>query len=133
MAKFDGKDQEFIFGAFTIPAGHITNIEWPRSRDEIDLTGATQDDKEFAPSERSGVVTINCWDDLADTIRDAFEATTGIQTGQWFRQGNTSGKPKRTSSMFVTNISDPLPHNQGAALTITLRVTGAVTNTTISP
>lgn len=133
MPKFDGKDQEFIFGAFTIPAGHIINIEWPRSRDEIDLTGATQDDKEFAPSERSSTVTINAWDDVADTIRAAFEATSAAATGQWFRQGNTSGKPKRTASMFVTQISDPLPHNQGAALTITLRVTGAVTNTTVSP
>ena len=133
MAKFDGKDQVLKFGAFTVPAGHLTNVEWPRQRDEIDLTGAEQDDKEFAPSERSGTITVNCWDDAADTIRAAFEANTAAATAEWYRQGNTSGKPKRSATAFVTNISDPLPHNQGAALTVTLRVTGAVTNTTVSP
>lgn len=133
MAKTgDGKDQAFIFGAFTIPAGHITSIEWPRTRDEIDLTGATQDDKEFIPSERSGTITINCWDDAAETIRAAFEADSAVATAQWFRQGNSSGKPKKSASAFVTNISDPMPHNQGAALTITLRITGATTHSTVA-
>ena len=50
MAKFDGKDMAFKFGSFTIPAGHLVSVDWPRSRGEIDVTGATQDDKEFLPS-----------------------------------------------------------------------------------
>ncbi len=133
MAKLgDGKDQVFKMGAYTVPAGHLTNVEWPRSRDEIDLTGAEQDDKEFVPSERSSTITVNMWDDAADAIRAAFENTTAAATVEWYRQGNTTGKPKRSASAFVTNISDPLPHNQGAALTVTLRVSGAVTQSTVA-
>lgn len=130
--KFHGKNQVFKFGSFTIPAGHITSVEWPRQRDEIDLTGAEQEDKEYDFTERSGTITINCWDDDDDTIRAAFEATTAKATAEWYRLGNSSGKPKRSSSAFVTSISDPLPHNQGAALTIALRVDGAVTNSTVA-
>jgi hypothetical protein len=133
MAKLgDGKDQVFKKGSYTVPAGHLTNVEWPRSRDEIELTGAEQDDKEFIPSERSSTITVNMWDDAADAIRAEFENNTAAATVEWYRQGNTTGKPKRSASAFVTNISDPLPHNQGAALTVTLRVTGAVTQSTVA-
>lgn len=132
MAKQDGKDQVFKFGAFTIPTGHLTSVEWPRARDEIDLTGAGTDDKEFAPSERSSTITVNCWDDVAETIRAALENSTAEATAYWYRQGNSSGKPVKSASAFVTNFSDPMPHNQGAALTITFRINGAVTNGTVA-
>lgn len=133
MAKFDGKDISFKFGSFTFAAGSLVSVDWPRSRDELDATGATQDDKEFFPSERSSQVTINAWDDVADTIRAAFEYTTAEQTGDFWILGNTSGKPKRSASMFVTSISDPVTHNAMVPITIQLRVNGAVTPSTVSP
>ena len=133
MAKFDGKNQSFKFGSFTFPAGYLVSVDWPRQRDELDLTGATQNDKEFVPSERSSTITVNAWDDVAGTIRAAYENTTAEAAATYWPQGNTSGKPKRDAQAFVTNISDPLTHNQGAAITITLRVNGAVTPSTVSP
>lgn len=132
MAKYDGKDIALKFGSFTFPAGTLVSVDWPRTRDEIDVTGATQDDKEFLPSERSSTVTVNAWDDVADTIRTACENDTSTQTLDFWKQGNTAGKPKRSASAFVTSISDPITHNQGAAITITLRITGAVTASTVS-
>jgi hypothetical protein len=132
MAKFDGKDQAFKFGSFTFAAGTLVSVDWPRQRDELDLTGATQDDKEFVPSERSSTITVNAWDDVADTIRVAFENTTAEATADYWKLGNTTGKPKRSALAFVTNISDPLTHNQGGAITITLRVNGAVTPSTVT-
>jgi hypothetical protein len=131
MAKVnDGKDQVFIFGSFTVPAGHLTSVEWGRTRDEIELTGAEQDDKEFVPSERSSTITLSAWDDVAETIRAAFENTTAAATVQWRRQGTGSGKPQKSASAFVTSISDPMPHNAAPAITVTLRVSGAVTHST---
>jgi hypothetical protein len=132
MAKYDGKNMAFIFGAFTVPAGALVTVDWPRTRDELEATGATQLDKEFYPSERSSQITVNCWDDAAGTIRAAFENTTVEATAQFFPQGNTSGKPKRSASAFVTGVSDPITHNQIAAITITLRVNGAVTPSTVA-
>lgn len=132
MAKYDGKDMAFIFGAFTFPAGTLVTVDWPRMRDELEATGATQDDKEFFPSERSSTITVNAWDDVAGTIRAAMEVTTAEATAQFFPQGNTSGKPKRSASAFVTQVSDPITHNQMAAITITFRVNGAVTPSTVA-
>lgn len=132
MAKYDGKDMAFIFGAFTFPAGALVSVDWPRTRDELDATGATQDDKEFFPSERSSVCTVNAWDDVAGTIRAACEVTTVEATGQFFPQGNTSGKPKRAASMFVTEVSDPVTHNQITPITIKFRINGAVTPSTVA-
>lgn len=131
MAKYDGKDMSFVFGAFTFPAGTLISVDWPRQRDELDVTGATQDDKEFLPSERSSTITVNAWNDVADTIRAALENTTAAATTDFYPQGNTSGKPKRSASAFVTSISDNTTHNQGAPITISLRVSGAVTASTV--
>jgi len=133
MAKFDGKDMSFKFGSFTFAAGSLTSVDWPRSRSEYDATGATQDDKEFFPGERESTITINAWDDVADTIRAAFETTTTEQTCTFWIQGNSSGKPKRDANGFVTNISDPVTHNAMVPITITIRINGAVTPSTVSP
>lgn len=132
MAKFDGKNQAFKFGAFTLPAGALTSVDWPRARGELDATGATQLDKEFFPSERESTITINAWDDVANTIRGAFENTTVEGAAEYWPQGATSGKPKRAANAFVTNISDPLTHNAMAPITITMRVNGAVTASTVA-
>lgn len=132
MAKYDGKDQAFKFGSFTIPAGHIVQTDWPESRDELDVTGATQDDKEFLPSEMSSTVTLNVWADAAMTIADVFKVSTAAATGEFWEQGNTTGKPKKSASMFVTSRSKPVVHNQGVAMTITLRINGATTESTVA-
>lgn len=132
MAKFDGKNVAFKFGAFTFPAGTLTSVDWPRSRSEYDATGATQLDKEFFPGERESTITINAWDDVAGTIRAAFENTTAEGAAEYWPQGATSGKPKRAANAFVTNISDPVTHNAMAPITITLRVNGAVTPSVVA-
>ena len=133
MTKYDGKNMAFIFGAFTFPAGSLISVDWPRNRAEQDVTGATQLDKELLTGERESTITINAWDDAAETIRTAMEVTTAEATAQFFKQGNTSGKPKRSASAFVTSVSDPLTHNAPAPITITLRVNGAVTPSTVAP
>jgi len=130
MAKYDGKDMSFKFGSFTVPAGALTGVDWPDSRDELDATGATQDDKEFFPSERSSQITVNGWDDVGNTIRPAFLVTTAEATCEFYPQGNTSGKPKKSATAFVTQSSFAQVHNQIVPFTITLRVNGAVTHST---
>src|SRR5574343_449009 len=125
--KYDGKNMAFKFGSFTFPAGSLVTVDWPRTRDELEATGATQLDKEFYPSERSATITVNAWDDAAGTIRAAMEYTTAEATAEYWPQGATTGKPKRSASAFVTGVSDPVTHNQITAITISFRVNGAVT------
>lgn len=132
MAKYDGKDMVFKFGAFTVPTGALTVVDWPDERDEIEATGAGQDDKEFLPSERSSQITINGWDDVANTIRTAFLNTTAEATAEFYPQGNTSGKPKKSASAFVKSPSLALTHNAAAPFTVSFRVNGAVTNSTVA-
>lgn len=133
MAKYTGKSMSFKFGALTIPSGDLISVDWPQVRDELEATGATQLDKEYFPSERSSTITINFWDAAAGTNRSPFLTTTAEGAVEFFPQGNTSGKPKLTANAFVTNLSAPLTHNQVAAVTVTLRVNGATTETTVSP
>lgn len=131
MAKYDGKDMALSFGAFDMPSGTLVSVDWPDTRDEIDVTGASQDDKEFLPSERSSTVTINFWDDAGNTIHEAFDPSDAAATLEFFPQGETSSKPKKSASAFVTSRSRPVTHNQGVAGSVTLRISGAITNTTV--
>lgn len=132
--KYDGKDAALKFGSLTIPATHLIGVDWPRSRAELDVTGATQDDKEFLDSERQSTCTVNCWDDLAQTIRAAVLVTTVPTTLDYWAQGNTTGKPKRSAALaFTTSVSDALVHNAAVPITFTLRIDGAITETTVSP
>ena len=129
--KYDGKDAAFKFGAFTVPAGHLIGVDFPRSRAELDVTGATQDDKEWLDGEREATCTLNCWDDLAGTIRAACLVTTVPTTLDYYPQGNTTGKPKRSAALaFSTGVSDPLTHNAAVPITVTFRIDGAITETT---
>lgn len=131
--KYDGKNASLKFGSFTIPAGHLISVDFTRSRAELDVTGATQIDKEFLTSERESTCTVSCWDDILQTIRAPFLVTTVPATLDYWPQGNTSGKPKRSAALaFVTNVSDPLTHNAAGVITITLRIDEAITETTVA-
>lgn len=132
MAKYDGKDMVFKNGAFSFPSGTLVSVDWADQRDELDVTGASQDDKEFLPSERSSQVTVNAWDDAANTICAANEVSDDAATLEFYPQGDTTGKPKRSASGFVTSRSRPVVHNQAAAVTVTYRISGAVTDTTVA-
>jgi hypothetical protein len=132
MTKYDGKSMAFKNGSFTFPSGSLTSVDWAETRDEIDVTGVSQEDKEFLPSERSSVVTVNAWDDSEGTIYDACETVDDAATIEFYPQGNTSGKPKKSASAFVTGRSRPVTHNQGVPITITFRVTGAVTESDVA-
>lgn len=132
MAKYDGKDMVFKHGAFTFPTGTLVSVDWPEQRDELDVTGAAQDDKEFLPSERSATITVNAWDDAANTIHAAAPLNVDSVAIEFYPQGNSSGKPKRAATAFVTSRSRPVTHNQASAITITYRVTGAVTDSTVA-
>ncbi len=132
MTKYDGKDMVFKNGAFSFPSGALVSVDWQEQRDELDVTGASQDDKEFLPSERSGQVTVNAWDDAANTIFAANETSDDSATLEFYPQGNTTGKPKISATGFVTSRSRPVTHNQAAAITITYRITGATTYSTVA-
>lgn len=132
MAKYTGKSMEFKFGTFTIPSGHLTKVEIPRTRDEHEATGAGQLDKEFFPMERSATITVEGWEDAAGTIRTALEYSTSEATFTFFPQGNTSGKPTVTGSAFITQYTSGVTHNQVVPFSVTFRVNGAITFGTVA-
>ncbi len=132
MTKYIANNIAFVWNGFTVPAGALISVDWPKVRDTEDVSGATQDDKEFLTKKRSSTVTVSMWDDVANTIRAAFPHTGAFATGDFYVQGNSSGKPKRSASMAVTNISDPMSHDTGAPITVTFQISGAVTESTVS-
>lgn len=133
MAKYTGKNLAVKVGSTTITSGHLISVELPYSRGEVELTGAGQSDKEFAPMEREATCTINVWDDDTGTIRALFDITASTPTTVYiYPQGATSGKPVISASMFVTGKPVSVTHNQGVATTYTLRVTGAITEGTVA-
>ena len=54
MTKYDGKDMVFKNGAFSFPSGALVSVDWQEQRDELDVTGASQEDKEFCPLNARG-------------------------------------------------------------------------------
>lgn len=131
MAKYDGKNMYFKYNAFVFPSGSLVSVEFPDTRDELDVTGAGQLDKEFLPSESSYTVTISAWDDVANTIYAGFPNKDPERAIEFAPQGITSGKPKKTATAFITSRNrGPVTHNQGVPFTVTLRVNGAITDTT---
>lgn len=131
MAKYTGKNLEFKIDTFTIPPGHLVSVELSLQRGEIEATGAGQLDKEFYPLEREATCTVNVWEDAAGTIRAAFSLSDDAQTISIYPQGNSSGKPVITATAFVTGKPVSVTHNQIVASTYTLRITGAITESTV--
>ena|SRR5690348_10563268 len=132
MTKYISNNIAFVWNGFTVPAGALIGVDWPKVRDVEDVSGATQDDKEFLTKKRSSTVTVSMWDDVANTIRAAMPNTGAFATGDYYPQGNTTGKPKRSASMAVVNVSDPANHDAGAPITVSFQVSGAVTESTVA-
>lgn len=132
MTKYDGKLMELTFDGDAMASNTLVSVDIPESRDELDVTGAGQTDKEFLPSTQSATVTINAWDDVAGVNHDLFAPDSATATLVFYPQGNTTGKPKKTMSAFVTSRARPVNHNQAAALTVTLRVTNGITDGTVA-
>lgn len=129
MAKYTGNDIAVTFGGTSI--SNITSVDIQESRGEYDGTAAGQSDAEYLAGKRNYTVTINFLDDSAEAGFQAFDPTAAEATLVIYPQGNSTGKPSRTMTAFVTARNRPLNHDGLTNVTVQLRVNGAITDATV--
>lgn len=131
MAKYTGKDMVIFFGTVNI-SGQGRQLEIGQSADEIDVTTYGSDDKEFIVGmlEREASLEV-LDDDTSSQIRTVTQAGSSSSL-IWFPQGSVTGKPKFSVGTAVVreqNIS--YPYDDAVMMDLTLRLSGAVTETTV--
>lgn len=132
MAKYLGNDLAVSYGATTVtPANLIKSVEVNRSAETHESSGAGDADKTFLAGKKSATVKIDAWDDAAAaTLRAIFVPATSAELDV-YPQGNSSGKPKLAMTAIVTDLTLGIPNDGVCPVSISLLVSGAITETVI--
>ena len=129
MAKYTGKDMVVKFGTLSV-AGAGRNLEVSQTTDEIDVTTYGSTDKEFIVGFVDRTATMEILDsNSSSTIRTAF-APGSANSLTWFPIGTASGSPKFSGSAIVRESNKSYPYDGAVLLSVTMRLSGTVTETT---
>jgi len=110
----------------------VTSIRWPRSVETHDVTGISHDSKAFFVGLKDGdEVSLECvWDDASDKFEDLFGgtgklgATVALIYGP---AGNTAGQRRLSANAIVKSVERATAVGSTVAGSISLQVTGDVT------
>lgn len=128
MAKYSGKDVVVKFGTFNA-GGYGRSLEVSQSADEIDVTTYGSSDKEYIAGfvDRSATLEILDGTDNPDTVKNAF-APGSSSSLTWYPQGTASGKPMYSvGTAVVTEANESYPYDDAVTISVTMRLSGAVT------
>jgi predicted secreted protein len=130
VPKYTGKDMAVRFGTFSV-AGAGRQLEVSQSADEIDVTTYGSTDKEFLAGFIDRSATLDILDDSTNaSIRNAFKTGTSNSLS-WFPIGVGTGNPKfAVGSAVVTEANFSYPYDDAVVISVTMRLSGAVTEST---
>jgi hypothetical protein len=126
--------------------GMVKNASFSISVDEVEVTDndSTNQWKEFLMGNRSGSFsfTMNAGADVANTVDDAEQVTIVSQiahatnfgsTLAWVYRphGSTTDYRSYTFSGYVQEISHDMSNNEVVEISVTVRITGAITATNV--
>lgn len=130
MAKYTGVDMYASFGGTSV-AGYGRSLEVNQQTDDIDASTYGGIDREYlaGPIGRSATLQI-LDDDASSTVRSKFSpGSTG--TLIWAPKGTSGGKPKFTvGTAVVTEANLSYPYDDVVVISVTMRLSGAVTEGT---
>jgi predicted secreted protein len=130
VAKYTGKDMAVRFGTFSV-AGQGRQLEVSQSANEVDVTTYGSTDQEFIAGLIERTATLEILDDSANSaIRNAFKPGTSNSLA-WFPLGIASGNPKfSVGSAVVTEANLSYPYDDAVIVSVSMRLSGAVTEDT---
>ena len=113
---------------------HVTRVRWGRTAEMLDSHGVADASKESALGLKDGdsIVIEGLWDNTAVTgfvavLGDSLGNTRTIELGP---NSNTSGQERITAETIVEGKEESHGRGELVAYTLTLRVTGTVTEDT---
>ena len=128
MAKVHGKDSVFELGA-TVLTGQLNSVDFSRSAGASDATTFGVGAEEFTAGLENATISLTGFFD--STTSSAIAAMNGtIQTWEYGPAGDATGRPKASGSCVVTGVSVNGSVRENVGLTISLQVTGAITDGT---
>ena len=130
MAKYTGNSMSMVVGATTLTG--LVSVELNEAAATYDTTVVGETAETHLPGKTNAQGTLNILDDTAGA------AFTGCVPGtsyamEFYPQGNTSGKPKRAFQATVTGRQRPVSHNAATPVTVTFQISGAITDSVVTP
>ena len=130
MAKYTGNSMSMVVGVATLSG--LVSVEINEAAATYDTTVVGENAETHLPGKTNGQGTINILDDTAEAAFKACVPGTSYAM-EFYPQGNTSGKPKRAFTATVTGRQRPVSHNAATPVTINFQVSGAITDSTVTP
>lgn len=118
------------YGTFSV-AGQGRQLEVSQSANEVDVTSYGSTDMEFITGLIERSATLEILDDSANAgIRNAFKPGTANSLS-WFPLGIGTGNPKfSVGTAVVTEANLSYPYDDAVVVSVSMRLSGAVTETT---
>ena len=98
---------------------------------ELDVSQAGNDDMEYEPGQRSHTVTTGGpWTAADDALFSGILGSRDIDI-EVFPEGDASGRVKKAAKCFVTAYSTSASLGSAVTYSVTIRISGAVTRSTV--
>lgn len=132
MAKYSGKDLEVTYDGTAIE-GYAQELNVPESQPAIETTSFGEADETYIASAVTGrKASLTALDDSTPAnLHDVCVPGTSA-TLEWYPQGNSTGKPKKSAEAIVTDRNITYPVKDTVKLTVEFQLTGAVTESTVA-
>jgi hypothetical protein len=142
MAKYTGISLAMSVGGVMIaPANELKSVEISSDMDTPESTGATDLDKTYHAVQRGHTAAVEAWSTNSGSTAGsagAFYLFKGAQSAGSagaacivYPSGSSAGLRTRSFNAFVSSISEGVVYNDVTPLSVTLQITGAVTDATL--
>lgn len=142
MAKYTGINLAMSVGGTMIsPANELKSVEISSDMDTPESTGATDLDKTFHGVQRGHTATVEAWSTDSGSssgsagafylFKSALTAGSAGTAMIVYPSGSSAGKRTRAFSAFVSGLSEGVTYNDVTPISVTLQITGAVTDATL--
>lgn len=142
MAKYNGINLAMSVGGTMIaPANVLKSVEISSDMDTPESTGATDLDKTFHAVQRGHTATVEAWSTDSGSsagsasgfylFKAAMSAGSAGTAMVVYPSGSSAGARTRSFSAYVSALNEGITYNDVTPLSVTLQITGAVTDATL--
>ena len=130
MTKYIGRDGDFTVGGTSLDC--LISVDRSVSQDTVETTCGSDTDKTHLPADVGNTYTVNWYAQEDEAEWDLFATGSALLACVYYPRGNASTKPSETFNAIVTSKERSVSRTDAAACTVTLEVTGGVTEGTVA-
>ncbi|RLC72466.1 MAG: hypothetical protein DRI81_16330 [Chloroflexi bacterium] len=131
MAKYNSKALEITYNSVAIE-GSGSSLDVDETQGAEDVTSFGEDDGAYiAGGVTHRKASFNAFAEDDDTIYDELVPGTS-STLEWYPQGNSSGKPKKSVTAIVTSRKRSFGVGKAVLISSEFQLSGAVTDTVVA-